>query len=1176
MRIEADADCDRTIAEFVATHPSYEKDFYQLVGRRTILAKSGAAEQPFPSIPDFQFEDEIGRGGMGVVYRVKQVSLNRVVALKVCNGVLDPKLRSRFDREQQALAKLHHTNILPVYAAGREGRGLYFAMKYINGASFREVIQTARAHCVRSPSISLPSLCELSVMCVQQRTQKPPIGFEDLENSSQLRTAPLKLSVAYYQSIACGLADIADALHHAHQANVLHRDVKPANVMVDEAGTCWLIDFGLSRDRFGIEGKGETIPNSEESILNRKNSPTSNALTDDAVGTPCYIAPEQLQGHCDERSDIYSFGATLYEALALRPSFEETIWKSVVKKGEPNEPMPLEQLVPGIPRDLAAICRKSMKLKASERYSTAAEIAADLRRWMAHEPTQANPVGLFRRFSLWSRRNKSLATSLVSMAVGALLLLVMVSLWWQSELTRASGAIELAESRLLDGLLQQTLHQRSQRPHEGWRTRSLELIATATQHANSISKTARIRNEAAASLTGLDARKLKDIVRDSSSVAFDATGKRVLASGWSATNGKHMFGALMLDLENDSEQKLGRLGNGPVAFQPDGSPVQLTWNTPQKLELWNVEQDRLIHQWLIRDSLSHPVLAHSPIALTILSPDGLYSVTALSDSDDQGVVLVWNNTSGVLVCSLPCNATAMAISPNNSMLAIGQADGQVRLWSVRDGELISVMKNNDKCIYALDFSNDTRLDESIGTLRPHGRLVIGDSGSLATVRDIESGDAVCHLRGSDHWVLAARFSPDGQRVATGGIGLLNIWSVNNGELLITLKMAYPVTDLHFSRDGSRLAATSVTTFTPGHISIWEFENGRGVSEFHGLNSQVTQSLLSFDDSLLAAMSHDGEIALWEQTTGRLRFCLRVPHADYVENTQIAFSLDGSTLYYAGQQALIAWRTDTGEVTIGPIEWNQALGNKFAFPQSGEVLVLRYETQNGKLMPDNRSERSTDPRVFRVYCVNGTTPQQPLHELCFSDRSFADPRVILVDQAASPDGSSFVVDAYLTSVDSPREEGERFVKMFDSVSGRELFSVQSPSKAPARSFRFPIQSRTASGQTLMILFDNGKESRFIVREPTGEILNENRVLRGEVDVKVTDCLMNSHGTIALEGKNVHFVDGERILASFQMVASDAHGFSASGDYWIGSANTGTVRVYDSNRIRRELTQLRLGW
>ncbi len=690
MRIESDADHEQTIAEYVASYPEYEKDFYQLLGRRTVLAESGAADQPFPTVPDFQVEDEIGRGGMGVVYRATQISLNRVVALKIRNGVHAPDQTPRFNREQQALAKLHHTNILPIFTSGCVDSRQYFAMKYVHGASLREIIQVALTHCLRSPSIPLPPLSKLAEMCVQQRKQEPPIGSAELELTSQWRTVPLKLSVAYFQSIARGMADVADALDHAHHVNVLHRDVKPANVMVDESGTCWLIDFGLSRDRFVVEQKGEPHPATRKSMSNQIESPVRNANTNDAVGTPCYIAPEQLQGYCDERSDIYSYGATLYESIALRPCFDESSWNSTAKAGDPTHPIPLEQLVAGVPRDLAAICRKSMNLKPSERYSSAAEVAADLRRWIAHEPTQANPAGFFRKFSLWSRRNKALATSVVSMAVGALLLIVMVSLWWQSEQSRANNAIELAENRLVDGLLHEAMHQRLRLPLEDWRTRSLELIATATQHSNSNSQTARIRNEAVACLSGIDAHKLSEIFRDSTSVAFDSTGNRVLAGG-SSSNGEPTLSALMFDLDNFSNKALGRLGDGPVAFQPNGSPVQLIWNTPQKLELWKVESNQLIHQWKMRDLHSRPVHAHSPIAPTILSQDGLYSATSLFDNDDQGVVKVWNNASGDLVCSLACAATALAISPTNSMVATGQADGQVKLWSTRVGELISVL-----------------------------------------------------------------------------------------------------------------------------------------------------------------------------------------------------------------------------------------------------------------------------------------------------------------------------------------------------------------------------------------------------------------------------------------------------------------------------------------------------
>ncbi len=229
------------------------------------------------------------------------------------------------------------------------------------------------------------------------------------------------------------------------------------------------------------------------------------------------------------------------------------------------------------------------------------------------------------------------------------------------------------------------------------------------------------------------------------------------------------------------------------------------------------------------------------------------------------------------------------------------------------------------------------------------------------------------------------------------------------------------------------------------------------------------------------------------------------------------------------------------------------------------------------MPDSRSNRSTDPRVFRVYCVNGNDPQRPFYELRFSDSDDADPRIVLVDQSAPPDGSYFVVEAYLAPVDLPREQGERYLKLFDSVTGREFFSIATPFRVQVRSFRFPIQSRASIGQTIAILLDRENELRTVVRVPSGEIRRPIALVGDKTAVMENEYEMNSKGTVALEGKNFHFVANDRIQASIKMdELAGHHGFSTSGDYWIGSTKTGTVRVYDSNRIRRELTQLRLGW
>ena len=331
---------------------------------------------------EFRIVREIGRGGMGVVYEAVQTSLERRVALKVlptANLLIENALE-RFRREALMVGKLHHSNIVPVYAIGEE-RGLcYYAMQLIEGQSLAHFLNTARE--ARQP-----------------------------------------LDRIHFQRVARWGRQIAEALAYAHSQHVIHRDVKPSNLLLDRRDEVWIFDFGLAR----LEGSP---------ILTH---------TGDVVGTVRYMSPEQARGGStalEYRSDIYSLGATLYELASLQPVYESESRAVLLHDVIQGEPQPLRRLVPRIPRDLETIVAKCMRKDVAERYPCAADAADDLRRFLDDAPIKARPMPLIFKIKRWIRRHRAIAAAAASVVALTFMATMLVD-----KLRREEGRRALDEAR---------------------------------------------------------------------------------------------------------------------------------------------------------------------------------------------------------------------------------------------------------------------------------------------------------------------------------------------------------------------------------------------------------------------------------------------------------------------------------------------------------------------------------------------------------------------------------------------------------------------------------------------------------------------------------------------------------------------------------------------------------
>jgi serine/threonine protein kinase len=360
-----------SLSEYLARYPHWADELRELLPAAAMMeelrrhkrgARAVAERETIERLGDYRIVREIGRGGMGIVYEAVQESLGRHVALKVLprHSLLDAKKLMRFQREAQAAAALHHSNIVPVFGVGEHDGLHYYVMQLIPGQGLHEVL--ARLRRGASWSEILP-----------ERDGSAP-------DTHWRKAARLGVQAA-------------DALDYAHKHGTLHRDVKPANILLDAQGTVWLTDFGLAK-------------------LVEQNNLTS---TGDLVGTLQYLAPESLHGQCDARSDVYSLGLTLYELLTRMPPFAETNAARLLQQVSLHEPIRPRKLDPALPLDLETILLKAIAREPARRYASAGAFAEDLRCFLDDRPIQARRISAVDRLRRWYRRNRLVAGLLAAL-----------------------------------------------------------------------------------------------------------------------------------------------------------------------------------------------------------------------------------------------------------------------------------------------------------------------------------------------------------------------------------------------------------------------------------------------------------------------------------------------------------------------------------------------------------------------------------------------------------------------------------------------------------------------------------------------------------------------------------------------------------------------------------------
>jgi serine/threonine protein kinase/WD40 repeat protein len=1150
--LEGATDSGEVVLRYSAEFPHLADEFHEMVATRKVFALSVDPEAdggPPARLGDFRIVRELAVGGMGVVYEAVQQPFGRRVAVKTIKRGGRPipaAVHARFLREQEALARLHHTHIVPIHAAGQEGDLQYYAMPYIAGATFGHLIGLLRSSSSTYSERNTPSLAELADAWRTEPVHGGPSDRFDAGPPARPGSVPagppegppasLRLSARYLRSVAKVVADAAEALDHAHQAGIIHRDVKPSNLMVDKREHCWVVDFGLASLRAAADG-----PPGAPAGCDRRAG--ADRLTDGRIGTRLYMAPEQHEGRADARTDVWGLGVTLYELLTLRRAFD------VPERVATDDPPRPRHLVQNLPVDLDSICWKAIRKDPAHRYQTAGELAADLRRWLRFEPVRARPARPIRRLALWARRNRGWAAAIGLALIGLASVLVV------------AVAGERAERREVH--LQQIQRILLTDHGAGW----FEDAWAKARQAPRIGGDARLQSRAAATLAGMEARTFKTSPSDTAfiAMAFDpAPGvNRLLMSG---ADGR----VRTWNADTDEIRTSDPRGEGPFAFRPDGTAVQLVRSADRRsVELREVTSSRTLR------SFASPVEGRSTIEDWTLAPRGSHVAALIRTVDGAGVVIeegtavVWEAESGRLLRRFPARRpTTLALSAGGEVLAAGSEDGRIVVWDVGGGGPVGTLAAGHNRIHGLAFAADPyrRADPGPRALPGAGLLLAaGDAGGEVIVWDLLHRIPRSYSRGSQYDVYAVAFSPDGTTLASCGRGEVKLWDLATGRLLLNLGGGNFLVALAFAPDGKRLAVGRHPGFShPGGFDVWEIEDGRGIQTLRGLQGRVASVVFSPDGRRVAALAQNWQVGVWDPAMGRLARLLDVPPGVTTDNVGLALSPDGRSLAFSARREAKLWDVESG-AERGSWTLPEGLAAPPVFRGPDRLLLCRVETRDGRGAPFYGYDRRKYPLVCVIRDLLAPDPRRPLAVI-------DDFNLYVHVHMISPDGRHYAVEGLSGS----GGEKTRSIHVYEVDTGKRIWTI--PSQQPPNDLGAAVQF-DPTGKVLAVRLSPGGL-------PTLLDVDSRRVL-GNLDSHPDTLGAGVERWFAgTSGAGGHpaglglYRRGTREPLITFLADRPGDGassrFSRDGQYAAWGWGDGSVHVVDLMEVRRRLAGIGLGW
>jgi WD40 repeat protein/serine/threonine protein kinase len=924
-----------TVEEFALRYPEHAGELRDMLPALVLMeqakpaddssgqrrqAKALAAAAPLRQLGDYEILREVGRGGMGVVYEAVQVSLGRHVALKVLppHALPDHRQVGRFQREARSAARLHHSNIVPVFGVGEEGGLNYYVMQFIHGLGLDVVLEELKRlqpgpagsgstlrltgdelrvsrKGVSSSDVARSLLCGQFAAAPEEKPDEPGVAREaighqargdvagqassaetpvawrhsetfSLSSSTAVLPGPARRSgkrpSTYWQSVARIGVQVADALEYAHRQGILHRDIKPSNLLLDTSGTVWVTDFGLAKadDRQNLTHTG------------------------DVLGTLRYLPPEAIEGRADARRDVYSLGLTLYELLSLRPAFDETDRNRLIKQVATAEPPRLDRLNRAVPRDLVTVVHKAIDRDPAHRYASAAALAADLRRFLDDEPIQARRVSPAERLLRWCRHNPAVAGLLAAVAI----LLVGVAT------VATTAAFRIADAR--DGATRNAREALEAKENEG------------------------VQRELAEARARESRQRLIRLHVDNGTRLLD-DGDLLGALPW-------LTEALALDRGDGAREERHRTRIAAALAQAP----------------------RLVHLWHHGHEVEHAAF----------SPDGRRVVTTSKDRTAR----VWDTDTGEAVIPPLRHGNIVfkaAFSPDGRRLVTASHDATARVWDARSGQPVSPALPHKSAVQEAAFSPDGR------------RVVTASSDGTARVWDAATGQPLTPPLRHASWLDAASFSPDGRHVVTASNDhTARVWDAATGQPVgRALKHAAAVKYAAFSPDG-RLVVTASDDRT---ARVWDAATGQpaGLPLEHG--DRLIRAVFSPDGTYISTCSFDRTARVWHAATGR-PVAPPLKHRNSVRYA--SFSPDGRYVVTASNDHTArVWEAATGEAVTPPLRHSWLVSSACFSPDGRRVVTASADWTVRMWDIVGRGEA---PLTLRHGSVGGETPPNPRQEV----------------------------------------------------------------------------------------------------------------------------------------------------------------------------------------------------